>query len=72
MVALKLLSAESNQTSAKTDGNWQPSEVQLLLLCARSAIDLRTADAIESLCDADLDRNRVLELVAASDVSCLL
>jgi hypothetical protein len=35
-------------SSAMTDGNWQPLEVQLLLRCARTQIDLITADEIEA------------------------
>lgn len=50
----------------------QPLEVQLLLSCTRTQIDLTTADQIEMLCHADLDWQWVLELAAENDISGLL
>lgn len=55
-----------------TLGQQQPLEVQLLLYCARTAIDPATADKIETLCNANPDWDRVLQLADDSGVTCLL
>lgn len=73
MIFSILIPAQSRRLDASVAGwHQQPLEVQLLLSCARTAINLATADQIEALCNTDLDWNQVLELAATSGVSCLL
>ena len=72
MAASTLNSAQSRRLHKATIGNSQSPEVELLLSCARTAIDLATADTIEALCNIDLDWGRVLELATSSGVSGLL